>query len=213
MKAIHVLRKPCSESTVAGNVLTHGCGGLNIDAARIRWTSAADSESAASTGTSFAKSRAAVVHPHDDVYGRDSRDGSESYTPAGSGRWPANLVLQHLDGCRQTGVRGDSLKRAAPEYNPAVQQGKRASLNGIGNIRGDAWYSTEVNTPVYECAHGCPVAALDAQSGVLKSGALPANQYATEHAGRSMFAGAGVWENKAYGANEGGASRFFKQVP
>lgn len=163
MKVIHVLRKPLSEPTVVANVLTHGCGGLNIDAARVRWASSVDAASTSATSISFAKSRAAGRIIQSASMGRDSRDGSESYTPDGSGRWPANLVLQHLDGCVQTGVREDSLKRAAPEYNPAVQQGKRASLNGIGCSRGDAWYSTEVNTPVYECKDGCPVAALDAQ--------------------------------------------------
>lgn len=31
-----LIRKPCSEKTVAANVLKHGCGGINIDASRIR---------------------------------------------------------------------------------------------------------------------------------------------------------------------------------
>lgn len=38
MKTIHVLRKPCSESTVAANVLRHGTGAINVDATRIQMT-------------------------------------------------------------------------------------------------------------------------------------------------------------------------------
>ncbi len=62
------------------------------------------------------------------------------------------------------------------------------------------------------CLPGCPVAALGAQSGVLKPGVLPSSQYTKE--GRdnsSMFAGRGVFSHKGYEADAGGASRFFKQ--
>lgn len=36
MRIITVARKPLSEGTVAANVLTHGCGSLNIDAVRVK---------------------------------------------------------------------------------------------------------------------------------------------------------------------------------
>jgi hypothetical protein len=39
MKVIHLLRKPCSEGTVAANVLRYGTGALNIDASRIGYES------------------------------------------------------------------------------------------------------------------------------------------------------------------------------
>ena len=159
MRAIHVLRKPLSESTVVANVLKHGCGGLNIDAARVRWASSADSESASATG--FAKSRAAGRIAQSASMGRDSRDGSESYIPAGSGRWPANLVLQHLDGCVQTGVRGDSFNTAVPgTFGASIMDG-RAGLGGLGSTPIYGHVSTTV--AVYECAPGCPVSALDGQ--------------------------------------------------
>jgi len=42
MKVIHLLRKPCSEPTVAANVLRWGTGALNIDATRVGFVSEAD---------------------------------------------------------------------------------------------------------------------------------------------------------------------------
>ena len=42
MRTIHVLRKPCSEGTVAANVLKWGTGALNVDGCRIAFTSEAD---------------------------------------------------------------------------------------------------------------------------------------------------------------------------
>ena len=92
MRVIHVLRKPCSESTVAANVLRYGTGALNIDATRINTKDDLN-------GGAYAEA------------GSDRWDGAENWRykrqgGAGEyqqpvGRWPANLVLQHLGGCRQ----------------------------------------------------------------------------------------------------------------
>lgn len=80
-------RKPLSESTVAENVLRHGCGALNIGATRIE------------TGGRPKRER-------DDTNGRIEKYGE--YAIGGSnyatgttteGRYPANLVLSHAPGC------------------------------------------------------------------------------------------------------------------
>ena len=55
MKSIHVLRKPCSESTVAANVLRHGTGGINVDGSRIAWANEADAAAVSAVTTSFIK--------------------------------------------------------------------------------------------------------------------------------------------------------------
>ena len=63
------------------------------------------------------------------------------------------------------------------------------------------------------CVPPCPVAVLDQQSGVLKSGTLKPDSYT--QAGRdngSIFAGSGQFIHAGYAADSGGASRFFKQV-
>jgi site-specific DNA-methyltransferase (adenine-specific) len=83
LEPIVVARKPLI-GTVAENVLTHGTGGLNIDASRI------------GTGTGEKKK---VNYP--DIRGNNYQQGNEAYSDRGTverevidqGRWPANLIL------------------------------------------------------------------------------------------------------------------------
>lgn len=63
-------RKPL-DGTYANNVLTHGCGALNIDGCRVPF---ADEQ--------------------DEVYGKYTKD-LENYDP--TGRWPANIITTDLD--------------------------------------------------------------------------------------------------------------------
>jgi hypothetical protein len=106
MKVIHVLRKPCSESTVAANVVRHGTGGLNIDASRIAWANPKDLEGVQSKVESLAKYMGEGRVVQSKSIGRESRIGPDALTPPhASGRWPANLILQHPQGCsKEAGV-------------------------------------------------------------------------------------------------------------
>jgi site-specific DNA-methyltransferase (adenine-specific) len=129
MKVIHLLRKSCSEGTVAANVLRWGTGALNIDGTRVAHDAGVDMDAMqrqqATGGNSSVKG----------AFGAEALVGKEIAMYKPGGRWPANLVLQHLDGCRHT----------------------------------EAW----------ACAEGCPVAALDAQSG----GAEGASRYFKQFGG------------------------------
>ncbi len=85
-----LVRKPCSEKTVAANVLKHGTGGLNIDGCRIG-----------------AGGQLKWSQPRDMGYHRGSDEDGSVKTENGQGRFPANLVLdedaaQALD--EQSGV-------------------------------------------------------------------------------------------------------------
>lgn len=85
MRIIHVLRKPISEGTVSSNVLKHGVGAYNIDASRV----GAESRSYRGSGVSqmrYTDGRAGLT----DGRGRDLAFSV-------SGRWPANVILQHPD--------------------------------------------------------------------------------------------------------------------
>jgi len=149
MKAIHVLRKPLVGTTVAGNVLKFGCGGLNIDAARI--------------GTAIDKTPAPKRRGESSAWfttNHATNVGGDDTV----GRWPANLVLQHLDGCKEAGVREDSFNTAVPGTF-GVQTGEKLSghVMGMGSAQ---LVNAPTTTPAYECAPGCPV---DAQSGVSTS--------------------------------------------
>lgn len=76
-------RKPCSEKTIAANVLRWGCGGLNIDASRI--------------GSETIKTQGGDKFPNN--YG-DFKTCPESFH---QGRFPANLVLSHNEDCVEVG--------------------------------------------------------------------------------------------------------------
>ena len=168
MKVVHVLRKPCSESTVAANVLRYGTGALNIDATRIGYEHTPNP----ATNPLFRK-----VAGYKNTHASDTnsssyslKDGDGERNPNAGGRWPANLVLQHLDGCVQDGTE---------------------------------------TVAAWTCAPGCPVAALDAQSGVLSPQGSPKRVDTRDSSFLGTGFGGGV--TTFYG-DTGGASRFFKQV-
>lgn len=208
MKVIHVLRKPCAESTVAANVLTHGCGAINVDATRIQ-SSNMPTPTKAPGWDSYNKANAAQGYRP-----LDYAQGDAFYTPSPGGRWPANVVFQHLDGCKQTGVR--QVKGSAPASGPTLS-GKSTSVsrgvfNGVDQTPcyTDPLTGTET-VPAWDCAEGCPVAGLDEQSGLTKDGV------AVRHNGVSGGTGSSIVRVKPEGTPDmgyggaGGASRFFKQ--
>lgn len=97
MRIIHLLRKPLSESTVAANTLKHGTGGLNIDATRVAHGSDVNLDAVQRQQSAGGGS----VGNH---FGAGSLVGTVIPTYSPAGRWPANVILQHLDGCRCDGV-------------------------------------------------------------------------------------------------------------
>jgi site-specific DNA-methyltransferase (adenine-specific) len=83
LEPIVVARKPLDEKTVAANVLTHGTGGLNIDASRIG-TEQRTNQPAGNKQDS----KGVYKFSNDEV---DAFNGTEATTV--QGRWPANLIL------------------------------------------------------------------------------------------------------------------------
>jgi DNA modification methylase len=153
---IVVARKPLI-GTVAANVLEHGTGGINVDGCRIGTASTERKRTDGDFG----------------LINDDDWEPSPGTNGSPAGRWPANVVLSHLEECQPAGVRvlkGDQRETV---------NGKRpGGFADIGAEAGDG----EPNASVYgdetitewNCAPGCPVAELDAQSGVLKSGFMAA---------------------------------------
>lgn len=140
------------------------------------------------------------------------RVGSEPLDPS-TGRWPPNGVLCHLPSCRRNGTRlvsGDD--RGDPDGRRGNDFADVGAPSGDPRPNGHVYGDAEV--PAYDCAQGCPVATLDAQSGerpsTLTGRADPNGQHAhpssVEHC-ESMFGVGGARAN-VY-ADSGGASRFF----
>ena len=203
MIIVTVARKPLEAGTVAANVLLHGTGALHIAATRIE--TADDLNGGAYS--------AGAGERHDGAENWRYKRGEEGGL-AGvafqqpTGRWPANLILEHKPECRQVGVReeaGYSINRFTDGMKP------------FGNGAGHA-YVTETKPPmrvgVWDCAMGCPVAELDVQSlasgmhsaGSARSKLIDKNEYAA-----SSYHISGTHDMRRLG-DEGGASRFFKQV-
>ena len=100
MKIVHILRKPISEGSIAANVLKHRCGGLNIDGARIKYE--AGHEPPKDANVDKPSSWEGEEYNGDQPYILNSKlKTRQVYTP--SGRFPANLILQHLEGCQCVG--------------------------------------------------------------------------------------------------------------
>lgn len=103
------------------------------------------------------------------------------------GRFPSNVILEHKPGCKVVGT-------------------KKVTQLGISELE---------EVPDWECKEGCPVAELDDQSGEIKG-------TVRQPTGRAIYPTSGVsmtWnpnevrDTSVRGfADEGGASRFFKQV-
>ena len=83
MRTIHVLRKPCSEPTVAANVLRFGTGGLNVDGCRI------GTEGEALKGSTV---RSDIRGGRFGAGESRSTDDLPKFAQQPGGRWPANVL-------------------------------------------------------------------------------------------------------------------------
>lgn len=156
MIVIHLARKPLA-GTVAKTVLKHGTGGLNIDRTRLRYTSARDKTPEVGS----------VDRAHrnpgcgSDLPGYKQNWGQWK---AKEGRFPANLLLEHLLGCCMTGT-----EQVAGYVINRFDDGAKPFGGGAGHPYTSEEQGEET-VEVWSCAPGCPVAAMDAASGLTDSG-------------------------------------------
>jgi len=197
---VHVLRKPLI-GTVAQNALQHGCGALNIDGCRIVTSDNLN-------GGAYAEN------------GSERHDGSENWRykrDAGItfkqpiGRWPANLVLNHLPECFNAGTKTVKSNGHSPRTRSkgGISTSGHAGQNDLEEVS----LKKETITN-WLCHEDCPIHALDQQSGLTKSSG-GAGEKSRGALGRLTY---GKYALDRNGANsgglgdQGGASRFFQQV-
>lgn len=209
---IVLARKPLV-GTLAANVLRHGTGALNIDACRVG-TNPGYSYNADRNGTTF----------HGEQGNRIPQSAAKKGAPtieSTQGRWPPNVLLTHDARCRSLGVvrvKGSgagAVKRASSadaDGNTSAALGAESRPAGtpmINHVGADGLESVEV----WECAVGCPVATLDAQSGASKStgGRVGNKDGGGIYGGGKGLAGKYKPGDPGYG-DTGGASRFFPQL-
>jgi len=113
-----LLRKPCSEKTVAQNVLRWGTGALNIDASRVEFANDKDRNIAEWTSKGSAE-------------GWGLKSGADVKPTHPQGRWPANIIHDGSDevlemfpetksGSRNGVYNGSGFKSPRPSQNGKV---------------------------------------------------------------------------------------------
>ncbi len=192
---IIVFQKPY-EGRPVDSITETGAGALNIDQSRIggepwKWGTQTDIK-----GGGYGNKRPS----EGDVLAKNVTGGQ-------NGRWPSNFVLTHSADCQMIGYR-DSDSYQINRFKDGAKP--------FGDGAGHEFESEEVEggrVPVWECVDGCPVKALDKQSGRLTSGtgavkkATSAGHQGNVYSSDSRPFGT---PNIEYG-DSGGASRFFHQ--
>jgi DNA modification methylase len=213
LQVITLSRKPLQEGSVAANVLKHGTGALNIDAARIR----ADGEVIQTHSRSVEASDPEVRQ----IYG-EYRSMETHQTPGQQlGRWPNNLILAHLPGCLCSGTArvkacGVGSKKNASAKERSGNQGPSYGAESRPAGTEMVCYGDEdgMETVVtWSCEQGCPVADLDSQVPATKSSGGRIGNKGGGHiyGGGKGLAGEYVSGDPGFG-DTGGVSRYFKQI-
>lgn len=203
---ILVFRKPLS-GTVAENIREFGTGALNIDETRVKHSDASD----------FEKHKAMVDRLKEqggslgDSW-KNSSDLSGASDVKEGGRWPPNVTMTHAPGCKQVGTQ--------------TIQGKQLAAGTIGGYQGSQeghyeegdgrQYAEPEVVEAWECIDGCPVKAMDEQSGDRGGGfgnQAPRCDGATWSNTATNGSGSGFKnDGRDFGYGDSGtASRFFPQ--
>jgi hypothetical protein len=132
-----------------------------------------------------------------------------------AGRWPANLVLNHLPDCIASGSK--TVKANGHAYGPANRNKGGISTTGHSGQTGLVEsVNREENVPAWACQAQCPVERLDKQSGLLTSNIRQPTYKPIMNStgGASMnWNQNNVMDTTERGFKDaGGASRFFQQV-
>lgn len=149
MKIVTLLRKPLAKgSSVAQTALSFGAAGLSIDSCRV--------------GTSKNTPGGIVSHESESaIYGRGLRSGKsfeQSGRQANVGRWPANLIVEHLPGCKITGAVKSSYM--------INQWDEGAQPFGGGAGKPYTGQAHEGASQVWSCQEGCVASLLNASAEV-----------------------------------------------
>jgi site-specific DNA-methyltransferase (adenine-specific) len=191
-----LVRKKCSEKTVAANVLKHGCGGLNIDASRIE------------------------VGPEGLTKGGCTKvggmfgSGNEVTKPDGHalGRFPANFVLSHNEDCEYVGQAKFKRIGGGPH-----QKKERVGVQGSGSVwtmPGNCLIRQSYNditgetVEKFNCSEDCAVKMLNEQSGPCKTGNIKPGTIQGFGTGKNCY-GEGSIPREYKTDVASGASRFF----
>lgn len=155
-----------------------------------------------------------------------------------AGRWPKNVLLEHVGGPGGCTCRGTTTVAANPTWDtpnrdtePSAFTGERVSKvrhGRDGEASAERRYDGEGSTsfaatpgprrdavedvPVWECVDGCAVAALDGMCWPTKSGKMPAGTLRSGGSAVALGEFNGATTKAATIGDQGGVSRFFTQL-
>ncbi len=190
-----VLAQKPRKGTYANNCLTYGVGGLNIDECRVGYESTPNP----ATNPLYRKEKGYKTP----AKGQESK-GAVSFTSSNNdvkaeGRFPANLILSHSDGCVKV---GESVESTSNHNAP-----KGTFAGGEPDRGSETIYRKQENTVEhYECDDDCAVRLLNEQSGTKKGSG---KQSKGSGSGGIWKPSTGKPAGDTYG-DSGGAGRFFK---
>ena len=213
---ITLLRKPL-EGSVAENTLKHGCGAINIDETRVSF---------GDESINFEARQKQQADPREKGWsGHVAQVGSDIQMYKEKGRWPANFILIHKEGCELKGTKKVKGHKGYPNGPGGIwskkyqeEHQKDRSLTDVKTVKdNEAWVGHadkdgKEEVADWDCVEGCPVKELDQQSGVSKStgGRIGNSQGAYSHLGETGFKDNAIKGQSGFG-DTGGASRFFIQ--
>ncbi len=193
LEPIIVFQKPYEHKPL-DDIVTTGAGALWIDGSRISIDLDIDDKRLGGKGDWSSEKMAKNVY--EGGYAGE-RVGSHK-----NGRWPANLVITHYPDCRVVGTQDDDY-----QIN-RFTDGAKPFGDGAGHEFVSE--SIEGTSIVWECVEGCPVRAMNEQSGKLKSGKFADHHRITSEWGYHGGERDVIPRSATYG-DTGGAARFFHQ--
>lgn len=135
-------RKPV-ENTIAQNVLTHGVGGINIDACRVDYVSDYDKKHQ----EDIARGQETATNGR--MFG-SSTTKSEASSLVMKGRWPSNLVFSHLPECSASACADGCAVAELDEQGGIRKSGARKSHHKFGGVFGNG----KNNSPKCQATEG-----------------------------------------------------------
>ncbi len=201
----YLFRVPLSEDTVAGNVLKHGTGAININAGRVftDWNEPDRGEAWKRSGHSAKPDAAKLAAPP-----------GQGITLHPEGRFPPNVLLVHSKDCKRLGTREvvSDGRHPAKRGKAGVWSGEGGGLNGTSGEERFFGKDGKETVADWACTEGCPSRLLNEQAGhlrgsgqthIVRKGPRTTQAYRTQTAGDNS-----VWQPHD---NGGTASRFFPQ--
>lgn len=207
---IVIAMKPV-EAGFAENALLHGVAGINIDECRIATIESLNGGAYAEKGSRGKLSSDEREGAAAGMFQAGKTVGRNFEQPVG--RWPANVILGHAEGCVLKGTKkvgnGDRQTNVSEEYCDSVDEGyKRKNRSSfIHKTQGIVRQYGEETVDDWDCVEGCPVRGFpETTSGKpgIKHGGNTGSAYGAEsRPSGTQMSGFG---------DSGSAARFFKQV-